>query len=143
METSENNLIKSLVTELLIQLSDRERPELIAVADRLGEIHRQMALVAISLERIAYTSPIQKTAHLAMSALLRSTRGPQDADQVAEMAIDVAIRMHVRMRREASKFGGFQGLDQDSGDADAEESRETLPPVPPNSDDGAALRATG
>jgi hypothetical protein len=143
VETSENDAIKSLVTELLIQLSDRERPELVSIAERLSEIHRQMALVAISMERIAYISPIQKTAHLAMSALLRATRGPQDADQVAEMAIDVAIRMHERMRREASKFGGFQGLDQDSGDADAEESRETIPPTSPDSDSGAALRATG
>src|SRR5262245_59838279 len=133
-KSTEKDLIRSLVQEVLSQVREQENSTVealgVALAERLREIHTALAAISVSLDRLLFSMPMEETAHIAMRALLENARGPQDLEEVADRAYEVAYKMRNKSRH-ATKFGDSDDLDQESGDASVENAETLRPPSLP------------
>jgi hypothetical protein len=103
---NEQEMTKALAAEIVKALETNQENAMKAVGARLSEVHVTLNRLGASLESLAFLLPIQHTAHLAMEALIKSMRGPHEAEELADTAWKIAEKMHARAQA-TLKFGGI------------------------------------
>jgi hypothetical protein len=91
---NEAEMMKVLTKELVRAVENSQKKTLEALGARLSEVHATLNQLGGTLERLAFLLPVQHTAHLAMEALIKSMRGPHEAEEVAKTAWKIAREMH-------------------------------------------------
>jgi hypothetical protein len=109
--------MKALVNELAKVLEEKQSKTLQALGARLSEVHTTLNQLGGTLERLAFFIPVEQTAHLAMEALIKSMRGPHEAEDLAKTAFRIAVAMH-REARALPKFAETASAAPESTDVE-------------------------